>query len=367
VPARRVRKGVPERRVTLAATDPPAAGLDRSQLLDLYRWMYLARVAEERLEILQRQGHITGSIYRGLGQEAGAVGAAYALHRRDDGSGDVLAHTVRATGALFLFGGRPIDLFRQYLARSTSPTGGRETNVHWVDDARGIIGPVSPLGTMLEVMAGVALSFRMREEKRVGVAFCGDGASSTGAWHEGLGFAAAQRVPLVLMVEANQWAFSTPTSRNTRVVSFADKAPAYGIEAQSVDGTDVVAVWEATRRAADRARGGGGVQMVEMRYFRRLGHAQHDPQDYVDPEVLAAWKERDPLDRHGARLLDSGSASEEELERLRNEIDVEIREAAERAVAEPTPSGEDALGRVYTDVSTPVPWTRREGVDRGVG
>ena len=327
--------------------------------------MYLARASEERLEILQKQGHITGNIYRGLGQEAGAVGAAYALERRDDGTGDVLAHTVRSSGALFLFGGRPIDLFRQYLARTTSPTGGREANVHWVDYPKGIIGPVSPLGTMLEVMAGITLSFRMRHEKRVGMVFCGDGASSTGAWHEGLGFAAARRVPLLLMVEANQWAFSTPTSRNTRLVSFADKAPAYGIEAESVDGTDVVAVLEATRRAAERARGGMGVQMVEMRYFRRLGHAQHDPQDYVDPEVLEAWAERDPLDRHGARLVEDGLASEEELEQLRNELDAEIRTAAERAVAEPTPSGEEALGPVYTDVSMPVPWTRRESVGRG--
>ncbi len=326
--------------------------------------MYLARACEERLELLQRQGHVTGNIYRGLGQEAGAVGAAWALDRRDDGTGDVLAHTVRASGALFLFGGTPIDLFRQYLARSTGPTRGRDANVHWVDYRTGFIGPVSSLGTMLEVMAGITLSFRLRGQERVGMVFCGDGASSTGAWHEGLGFAAARRCPLILMVEANQWAFSTPTSKNTRVATFADKAPAYGIEAESVDGTDVVAVYEVTRRAAARARRGEGPQMVELRYFRRLGHAQHDPQDYVDPEILRAWEKRDPLDLLGGRLLEEGRATQEDLDRLKDDVEAEVREAADRAVAEAPPAGEDALDGVYTDVRMPVPWTRRAIVDR---
>ncbi len=327
--------------------------------------MYLARATEERLELLLKQGHLTGNIYRGLGQEAGAVGAAYALDRREDGTGDVLAPTVRASGALFLFGGAPIDFFRQYLARSTGPTEGREANVHWVDFERGILGPVSPLGTMLEVMAGVTLSFRVRGEDRVGMVFAGDGASSTGAWHEGLSFAAAQRCPLVLMVEANQWAFSTPTAGNTRLTTFADKAPAYGIEAESVDGTDVAAVFEATRHAVRRARDGKGPQMVELRYFRRLGHAQHDSQDYVDADVLRRWEERDPLSRSRARLLEQGIVTEEELERLCGEVEAEVRGAADRAVAEPTPVGERALAPVYTDRSVPVPWTRRDGVDRG--
>lgn len=325
--------------------------------------MYLVRASEERLEVLQKQGHLTTNIYRSLGQEAGSVGAAYAMRRRDDGTGDVVAHTVREIGALFLFGATPLDLFRQYMGRRTAPSGGRDGNVHWSDYRRGFVGPVSPLGTMLGVMAGVTLSFRLRGEDRVGMVFAGDGASSTGAWHEGFGFAAAQRCPLVLMVEANQWAFSTPTSGNTRVTTFADKAPSYGIEAVSVDGTDVVAVYDATRAAVERARSGEGTQMVEMRYFRRRGHAQHDPQDYVDPEVLEAWERRDPLELYRARLVEERWAGEAEIERVRAEVEAEVVAAADQVIAEPQPNAEDATELVYTDVRIPVPWTRRTAAD----
>ncbi len=335
-------------------------GLDRDQLLELYRALCLTRAAEERLELLQKQGHVTGGLYRSLGQEAGAVGAAFALRRRTDGTGDFLAPTVRAVGALFLFGGDLVDFFRQYMARATGPTKGREANVHWVDYQKGFVGPVSPLGTMLEVMAGITLSFNLRGEDRVGLVFYGDGASSTGAWHEGLNFAAVQRCPLILMVEANQWAFSSPTVKNTRLESFTEKAPGYGIAAESVDGTDVLAVYEAVARAAARARSGEGAQMVELRYFRRLGHAQHDSQDYVDPALIAEWAARDPLELFHARMLDREWAPEGELLAIRQEVEQECEVAAEQAIAEPMPFGPDAVDDVYTDVSMPHPWTRAE-------
>lgn len=304
-----------------------------------------------------------GGLYRSLGQEAGAVGAAYALRRRDDGTGDFLAPTVRAAGALFLFGAEPLDFFRQYLARATSPTRGREANVHWVDYERGFLGPVSPLGTMLEVMAGVTLTFKLRHQDRVGIVFYGDGATSTGAWHEGLNFAAVQRCPLILMVEANQWAFSTPTSKNTRLESFTEKAPSYGISSESVDGTDVLAVFDAVRRAAALARVGDGVTMIELRYYRRRGHAQHDPQEYVDPDEIARWELRDPLEQYRARLLTEGCATEDELTRIESDMFERCRQAAEQAVREPLPAGRDAVDDVYADVQLPHPWTRAEVPD----
>ncbi len=335
-----------------------AHGLGRAELHQIYRALVLTRTAEERLETLQKQGHVTGGLYRSLGQEAGAVGAAFALRRRTDGTGDFLAPTIRAAGALFLFGAEPVDFFRQYMARDTGPTRGREANVHWFDFDRCFLGPVSPLGTMLGVMAGVTLSFRMRGEERVGLVFYGDGASSTGAWHEGLSLAAVQRCPLVLVVEHNQYAFSTPTACNTRVESFTEKAPGYGIEAESVDGTDVLAVFDAVRRAAARARAGGGTQMVELRYFRRRGHAQHDPQDYVDPALIAAWEKKDPLDRFRARMLEHEWATPDELRALDEEVFRQCRSAAETAVAEPLPDGPDALLDVYRDGHAPLPWTR---------
>jgi pyruvate dehydrogenase E1 component alpha subunit/2-oxoisovalerate dehydrogenase E1 component alpha subunit len=336
--------------------------LTTGDLLKLFYGMVLARAAEERLEVLFKQGLVGGGVYRSLGQEAGCVGAAYALRRRTDGTGDVLGQTVRATGAVFLFHGTPLEYFRQYLARGTSPTRGKEANVHWTDFQRGLLGPVSPLGTMVEIMAGITLSFRLRGEDRVGMVFYGDGASSTGAWHEGLNFAAAQRCPMILMVEANQWAFSTPTRKQTRLESFAEKAPGYGIAAESVDGTDVIAVYEAVGRAAARARSGEGTTLVELRYFRRRGHAQHDPQDYVPPEEIRAWEGRDPIMQFHKRLLDEGWARSGQLDGLAERaIDV-AREAANQAVEEPLPDGVTALEQVYTDLSIPPPWTRQPPV-----
>ncbi len=345
-------------------TNSLIAGLDQTQLLALYHSLVLTRAAEERLEMLQKQGYVTGGVYRSLGQEAGAVGAAFALNRQTDGTGDFLSPTVRAAGALFLFGGELVDFFRQYMGRVTGPTGGKEANVHWVDLQKGIIGPVSPLGTMVEVMAGIALSFKVRGESRVGMVFYGDGASSTGAWHEGLNFSAVQRCPLILMVEANQWAFSTATNKNTRVQSFTEKAAGYGIGSESVDGTDIVAVFEAVSRAAKRARSGGGTQMVELMYYRRLGHAQHDPQDYVDPDELAMWEDRDPIDLFEHRILEGDWATESVLHKIRRRAEEECRLAAEQAVQEPVPDGREAVKGIYTDTIIQHPWTRADGPNR---
>lgn len=339
------------------------AGLSRADLHALYRTMVMVRTSEERLEILQKQGHVHGGLYRSLGQEAGPVGAAYALRPRRDGTGDVLAQTVRATGACFVFGFTPLELFRQYLGRATGLTRGKEANLHCVDYARGFIGPPSPLGTMVQVMAGVTLTFRMRGEERVGISFYGDGATSTGAWHEGITFAAGQRCPLIVMVEANQWAFSTRTERYTLVKSFADKALGYGITGESVDGNDPVAVYEVVGRAAARARAGEGTQLIELRTYRRLGHAQHDPMEYMDKAELAEWEAKDPIVRFRRRLLDEGWASAEELDSIDREVFERVAADAGQALSEPLPAPEEALEGVYTDLVQRAPWTRRTPVD----
>jgi pyruvate dehydrogenase E1 component alpha subunit/2-oxoisovalerate dehydrogenase E1 component alpha subunit len=335
-----------------------AADLGKEDLLRIFRAMVLARCAEERLETLFRQGHVGGGLYRSLGQEAVSVGAVYALRRRDDGTGDVIAHTIRDTGGLFLMGGTPEEYFRQYLARATSPTGGKEANVHWTDLRRGFVGPVSPLGTMVGVMAGITLSFRVRGEDRVGMVFYGDGASSTGAWHEGLNFAGVQECPMVVCLAANGYAFSTPTRKQTRARSFALRAEGYGIEGESVDGNDVLAVYGAAERAVDRARRGGGVTLLELRTYRRKGHAQHDSQDYVPPEELAYWEARDPVLLFAEKLEGEGRASAEELGAIRGEAEEEVLEASEKALADPVPRESDAFQGVYTDLSVPGPWTR---------
>jgi TPP-dependent pyruvate/acetoin dehydrogenase alpha subunit len=168
---------------------------------------------------------------------------------------------------------------------------------------------------------------------------------------------------MILMVEANQWAFSTPTNRQTRLASFTEKAPAYGLAAEAVDGTDVLAVYESVRRAADRARAGEGASMVELRYFRRKGHAQHDPQDYVTREAIEAWERLDPVVRFRERLLESRWATEAQLDGLSQRAVQTTQEAADQALGEATPRGVDAVEDVYTDVAMARPWTRETEQD----
>jgi len=334
------------------------ADLTREDLLEIFRALVRARAAEERLELLFKQGHIGGGLYRSLGQEGASVGAAFALRRRDDGTGDIIAHTIRDTGALFLFGGTPGEYFRQYLARATGPTKGKEANVHWTDLQRGFVGPVSPLGTMVGVMAGMTLSFNIRKQERVGMVFYGDGASSTGAWHEGLNFAGSQGCPMVMVVTANGYAFSTPTRKQTRAASFSLRAAGYGIAGETVDGNDVLAVYQAAKRSVDRAREGEGVTLLELRTYRRKGHAQHDAQDYVPPEEIKAWEARDPITLFRRRMLAEGWADEAELMALEIAATEEMAQEAEAALADPFPEGVEALDGVYTDIHTLPPWTR---------
>ncbi len=334
------------------------AGLTRPELLEIYHALVLTRFAEERLDILAKEGHISGGVYRSLGQEAGVVGAAYVLRRSKDGTGDMIAQTYRGLGAVLVMGGEPVDLFRQYLGRVTGPSAGREANLHWGDFDLGFVGPIAPLGVMVQVMAGITMSFKIKGEDRVGLAFCGDGATSTGAWHEGLAFAAAQRCPMVLMVEANQWAFSTPANKTTRIETFTEKAAGYGLHAASVDGTDVLAVVGVTSAAVARARAGEGAGIVELQYYRREGHAQHDDQAYVDPEEVRAWEAKDPVARYRGRLLDEGWASEDELATLEDQARRTADGAAEQALLEPMPEGSGAVGGVYSDVPAIHPWTR---------
>lgn len=336
-----------------------AFALGRSNIHTLYRALYLTRAAEERLELLRVQGHVAGDVHRSGGREAGAVGAAYALRRKGDGTGDFLAPTAHAAGALFLFGGELVDFFRQCMARETGPTKGKDVNANGFDRQRGFVGAVSSPGTMLEVMAGVTLSFRLRGEERVGVVFCGPGASSTGAWHEGLCFAAAQGCPLILVAENSHWAYAKQTRKNTRVSSLTEMAAGYGVGARSVDGTDVLAVFDAVRRAAALARAGGGTQMVELRYL----WAEHDSWDGVDPALIAEWEEKDSIQLFRARLLTNEWASEHELVAIEEDEFERSRLAAERAIGEPGPYGPDAVENVYSDVPVTHPWARADVPD----
>ena len=340
----------------LASDNDAGTTLSRAQRLELYYWMRLTRSLEERLVNLYRQTKVVGGLFRSLGQEADAVGSAYALRQ-----GDILSPLIRNLGSMLVKGATPLEILKQYMARGDSPTRGRELNIHFGDTERGFIGQISPLGDMVPVMAGVTLSFRMRGEDRVGLVYVGDGATSTGAFHEGINFAAVQRCPLVVIIENNGYAYSTPTVKQSLVAQFADKAIGYGIPGETADGNDVIATYEATKRAVDRARRGEGTSIVELMTFRRKGHAEHDNQSYVPAGQIEQWAaENDPIDRYVARLTGEGVESEE-LAAIDARILREIDAATDTAEQSGTPEPLDALVGVYADPPAAQPLWFRDG------
>ncbi len=340
------------------------AALTRDQLVELYYFMRLTRLLEERLVNLYRQTKVVGGLFRSLGQEADAVGSAYALDRS---KGDVLSPLIRNLGSMLVQGAAPLEILRQYMAKGDSPTRGRELNIHFGDAARGFIGQISHLGDMVPVMAGVTLSFKIRGEARVGLVYAGDGATSTGAFHEGINFAAVQRCPLVVVVENNGYAYSTPISKQTAAASFVDKAKGYGIPGVRADGNDVLAVYQVTKDAVDRARRGEGVTLIELMTYRRKGHAEHDNQSYVPPGEIDRWaKENDPLDRYVAVLTGTYGVGRDELAAADARVREEIDRATDLAEASPPPEPRDALVGVYGDPpAAPVLWFR-EGIQAAV-
>jgi TPP-dependent pyruvate/acetoin dehydrogenase alpha subunit len=346
----------------MAATVSPAtlsSDLSRNQLLELYYYMRLTRVLEERLVALYRQTKVIGGLFRSLGQEGESVGSAYALDRA---RGDILSPLIRNLGSMLVQGARPLEILRQYMAKGDSMSRGRELNIHVGDLARGFIGQISHLGDMVPVMAGVTLSFKLRKQPRVGLVYVGDGATSTGAFHEGLNFAAVQRCPLVVIVENNGYAYSTPTAVQTAAARLADKAAGYGIPGVSADGNDVVAVYQVTREAVDRARRGGGVTLIEVVTYRRKGHAEHDDQSYVPAGEIERWAEKnDPLDRFTARLTDGTGVPAAELEAIDDRVRGEIDHATDLAEQSPAPEPADALVGVYASPPTaPMQWYREQ-------
>ena len=335
----------------------PSNLLSRDQLLDLYKWMRLTRTLEERLVALYRQTKVVGGLFRSLGQEADAVGSAYALERRD-----ILSPLIRNLGAMLVKGATPVEILKQYMAKGDSPTRGRELNIHFGDTERGFIGQISPLGDMVCVMAGVTLTFKLRNEDRVGLVYVGDGATSTGAFHEGINFAAVQRCPLVVVVENNGYAYSTPVSKQTAAKQFVDKAIGYGIPGEQADGNDVLAVYDVTKRAVDRARRGEGVSLIELMTYRRKGHAEHDNQSYVPPGEIDRWeRENDPITRYIARLTEELGLTSADIEAVDERVRREVDDATDVAERSGTPEALDALVGVYANPPAAEPLWFREG------
>jgi TPP-dependent pyruvate/acetoin dehydrogenase alpha subunit len=322
--------------------------------------MKLNRMVEEKLTNLYRQGKVVGGLYRSLGQEGCSVGSAYALER-----GDIFTPLIRNLGAIFVRGGRPRDVFAQYMARAAGPTHGRDLNVHfgWISEEGSMPSVISMLGDMVSVLTGAVIAERMKGRRTVALTWIGDGATSTGAFHEGFNFACVQKAPIVVIVENNKWAYSTPTHKQTANPRFVDRARAYGCFGEQVDGNDVRAVYEVTRRAIERARAGAGPTLIEADTMRMRGHAEHDDMKYVPAAMLEEWAARDPIERYEARLLAEHGFAEADLEEIRDAVRAEVEEGARQALASPMPDAETALDGVFADAFEPLgdgraPWSR---------
>jgi TPP-dependent pyruvate/acetoin dehydrogenase alpha subunit len=335
----------------IPAEDAPCQAettLSAEQMLGLYRYLMLTRLVEERLVNLYRQTKIVGGVFRSLGQEATAVGSAYALAPQD-----FVAPLIRDLGAVLVKGIRPRDIFAQYMAKAWGPSGGRDLNIHFGDLQKGFIGPISHLGDMIPVMTGIALAGRMQQKEIVAVAYIGDGGMSTGAFHEGLNFAAVQRLPLIVIAEHNWYAYSTPTSKQTAVENLADKAAGYGIPGHIVDGNDIIACYEVTRAAAEFARAGGGAVLIEAKTYRRKGHAEHDDQRYLPAGELEFWEKRDPVTRYERHLLAQGVATRERLDEIVADVRREVDEDVAWAESSPMPDAEQAAHNVFDNSRVP--------------
>jgi len=324
------------------------AELERSQLIEMYRFLRLTRTLEERLVALYRQSKVIGGLFRSLGQEGESVASAYALDRGRHK--DILSPLIRNLGSMLVMGAKPVQILRQYMAKAESPTRGRELNVHFNDLEKGYLGQISHLGDMVPVMAGITLTFKLRGEPRVGMVYVGDGATSTGTFHEGLNFAAVQRCPLVVIGEYNHWAYTTPPEKQFAVKDLAEKAKGYGIHAVTVDGNDVLAVYAAAKHAVERARRGKGTHFIEVKTYRRKGHAEHDDQSYQPKEELERWaRDNDPVDRYVKQLVENGWAEEPELAEIDQVVKDAIDQATDACVNEPLPPGDSALSGVYAN------------------
>lgn len=324
----------------LSATAAPireSKHLSREQSIAIYRWMVLNRRMEIALESLYKQSKVVGGVYFGLGQEGCSCASAYAL-----GPDDWLGPMIRNQGAMLVRGFSARDIMRQYMAKADSPTFGRDASSHFGDwRQRNVCAPISMLGELVGVMAGVCLGARLQGKNVAALTYVGDGGQSTGVTYESLNFAAVQKLGLVLIVENNLWGYSTPSDMQFRVKDLAERAIAYGIPGVIVDGTDPCQVYDATYEACQRARRGDGPTLIEAKMMRMKGHAIHDAAQYVPATLLNYWKARDPIARFGNYLVNEKKwLTAAESHALIEDVERELEADRDAAIASPMPDPE---------------------------
>jgi TPP-dependent pyruvate/acetoin dehydrogenase alpha subunit len=320
--------------------------LSRQQSIEIYRWMLLNRKMEAALENLYKQGQVVGGVYFGLGQEACSCASAYALKPEE-----WLGPMIRNQGSLLVRGFAPRDIMMQYMAKAGSPTKGRDASSHFGDiEKRNVVSPISTLGDLIPVLAGVALGARLQGKNIAVMTYIGDGGQSTGVTYEGLNFAAVQNLGLVLLVENNLWGYSTPADMQFRVKDLAERAIAYGIPGVIVDGTDACQVYDASHEACERARRGEGPTLIEAKMMRMKGHAIHDAAEYVPKPLFEYWRKRDPITRFEDYLVNRKKwLTEDENRKLIEDVDRQLEADREFAVNSPMPTPESAADGVYCE------------------
>lgn len=319
------------------APDSPSAHLTPDDRVGLLRAMLLMRAIEERAMNLYRQGKVPGSFYDGFGQEAVSVGATWAM-----AAADRLCVLHRDLGAHLVRGVQPSNILAQYMGREAGITSGRDGNVHFGDYRTGCVGMVSMLPDMMLVAAGMAMAFKLRGEARCALTWFGDGSTSRGDFHEAMNWAGVQRLPVIFVLENNQFAYSTPIKQQF-AVNPVQRAAGYGFPGVSVDGNDAEAMFEATRVARERAIAGGGPTLIEAVTMRMHGHGAHDDMKYVPRALVEEWRQKDPIDRQSARVAQLGV----DVEALRADVRAEVEGASKQALAGPMPDPATATDRLF--------------------
>jgi pyruvate dehydrogenase E1 component alpha subunit/2-oxoisovalerate dehydrogenase E1 component alpha subunit len=333
----------------LSAPAPPIRDskfLNKQQCIEIYRWMVLNRKMEQALENLYKQGKVVGGVYFGLGQESCSCASAFALDKDD-----WVAPMIRNQGSLLVRGFEPRDMMMQYMAKADSPTKGRDGTSHFGDIyQRNVVSPISMLGDLIPVMSGVALGARLQGRNIAVMTYIGDGGQSTGVTYEGINFAAVQKLGLVLLVESNLWAYSTPSEMQYCVQDLAERAIGYGIPGVIIDGTDACQVYDASYEAVDRAHRGQGPTLIEAKMMRMKGHAIHDAADYVPKPMFEYWRKRDPIARFENYLVNVKKwLSPQEHQKLISDVEAYLEKEREVAVNSPMPKPESAEGGVYCE------------------
>ncbi len=323
---------------------PAKYRLKHEQRLELLYLMKLTRGTENRVIKLYRQGKIVGGVYTGAGQEATACGSSYSLNPED-----YLVPMHRDMGAHITRGQLLRNIFSQYLGRVTAPTRGKEGNMHMGDFKKQITCMISHLGANLPVACGIGYAYVMRNEPKVVLTYIGDGGASIGDFHESLNFAAVVKSPMVLCIENNQFAYSTPIKHQYHCEHLADRAVAYGIPGYVCDGNDVEAVYAVTKSLVERAREGNGPALFESISMRMHGHSAHDDAFYVPKEMFEEWAKKDPILRFQKRMQEEGVLSEAELSKIDQRVESEIDQAVDWALEQPVPEGYEAALGVYAD------------------